>query len=139
MSNNPGQRTPTYRCYRVDILVDNPSHLENVAITASFRGEGGGTLHYSMTLEQAWQLEKSFSNPSYDETPPFALRSGDIANIFPTEETSLNFQMTLEQSVDFQEKLLEKLRSFDESCQTMGLRRNERKSDHRDNPLDTRG
>lgn len=112
MSNNLGQRIPTYRCYRVDILVDNPSHLENVAITASFREKGGGTLHYSMTLEQAWQLEKSFSNPSYYESPPFALRSEDIVTIFPTEETSPNFQMTLEESVDFQEKLSEKLRSL---------------------------
>ena len=115
MFNNAEQRIPTYRCYRVDILRD-PSHLENVAINASFRGEGGETYHCSMRLGEARQLEGSFFNPICDEPPPFALQLGDMVSIFLMEKTSPTLQMTLEEAVDFREKLSEKLRSFDESC-----------------------
>jgi len=108
-------KVPTYHCYGVNICVNYPN---DATICASFRkgGEWTVTSQYSMHLKEVRQLEKSLSNPAYEETPPFALQSGEMVKIFLMGKTHPTFQMTTEGANDFKEKLSEKLRSLDQFC-----------------------
>ena len=68
---------PTCHCYKINISVNGPN---DAAICASFRKEGEWTItrQHLMHPKEARQLEKSLSNPTYEETSPFALQSGEM-------------------------------------------------------------
>lgn len=108
---------------------------DDATICASFRKEGEWTVtsQYSMHPKEARQLEKSLSNPTYEENSLFALQSGEMVKIFLMGETHPTFQMTTEGANDFQEKLSEKLRSLDEFRQARGLSRTEEETDGKQN------
>ena len=56
-----------------------------------------------MHPKEARQLEKSLSNPTYEETSPFALQSREMVKVFLMGEVLPTFQMTAEGANDFQE------------------------------------
>ena len=109
MSNNPEQEIPVCRCYSVNITVYRP--LQPNAVKLAFT-DGGIVSLRSMSLKDARQLEESLSNPTYEESPPYASQSGDMVDVFLDEETKPTFQMTLEGATDFQKELSEKLSPF---------------------------
>ena len=106
--SNP-EKIPVCRCYSVNITVYVP--LQPNAVKLAFT-EGGGVSLREMSLKDARQLEESLSNPTYEESVPFASQSGEMVDIFLHEETKPTFRMTLEGATDFQKKLFEKLSPF---------------------------
>ena len=106
--SNP-EEIPVRRCYKIDITVYVPLQPNAVILTYI---DGGGVITSRMSLKDARQLEESLSNPTYEESVPFASQSGEMVDIFLHEETKPTFQMTLEGATDFQKKLFEKLSPF---------------------------
>ncbi len=121
MSNKPEQKIPTYSCYNVNIPPYVPES-ENAVRISFLESPGGVRVFPPISFEKARQLEKSLSDPTHTETPPFASPSGDMVNIFWDEETRPTFQMTLEGAADFQKKLSEAFRSFYEFRKRRGLK-----------------
>lgn len=52
------------------------------------------------------------TNPTYEESVPFASQSEEMVDIFLHEKTKPTFRMTLEGATDFQKKLFERLSPF---------------------------
>ena len=99
--SNP-EKIPIVRCVSVSITVYEP--LQPNAVHLAFSG-GEGTYLPSMSLKGTQQLEESLSNPTCEESVPFASQSGEMVDIFLHEETKPTFRMTLEGARNFQEKL----------------------------------
>ena len=106
--SNP-EKISVRSCLSVEITVYVP--LQPDAVKLAFT-EGGGAYLRSMSLKDARQLEESLSNPTYDESVPFASQSGEMVDIFLDKETKPTFRMTLEGATDFQKKLFEKLSPY---------------------------
>ena len=107
--SNP-EKIPVRRCYSIEITVYVP--LQPNAVHLAFTDGGVVSLASPMSLKEARQLEESLSNPTYEESVPFASQSGEMVDIFLHEETKPTFRMTLEGATDFQKKLFEKLSPF---------------------------
>ena len=107
--SNP-EKMPVRRCLSVSITVYVP--LQPGAVHLAFTEGGGAYLPAPISLKEARQLEESLSNPTYEESVPFASQSGEMVNIFLDEETKPTFQMTPEGAADFQKKLFEKLSPY---------------------------
>lgn len=107
--SNP-EKIPVFSCLTIHFTLYAP--LQPNAVIFSFIERGIVHTGYSMSLRDARQLEESLSNPTYEESVPFASQSGEMVDIFLHEETKPTFQMTPERAADFQKKLFEKLSRY---------------------------